>query len=166
MREIPLVNFHFPVFVDDADYYALSRFNWREAGGYAERCSPCKGGWRCSPIKMHRLLANPPRHLVTDHLDGDPLNNQRHNLNVCTLAENTARGPHRRRAEGYVGRFITPDDVRVALGMTKREMNRFFWKPPFPTWIMGRTLILRTDFGQWQSRLRATPLARAEGEVK
>lgn len=39
-------------------------------------------------LLMHRLLAHTPAKLVTDHRDGDGLNNTRENLRVCTQSQN------------------------------------------------------------------------------
>jgi hypothetical protein len=53
---------------------------------------------------MHRdilgLLRDDPR--VVDHIDGNPLNNCRANLRICTQAENTMnRRLDRRNTSGY-----------------------------------------------------------------
>lgn len=41
-------------------------------------------------VQMHRVIANTPKGLSTDHIDHDGLNNRRRNLRVCTHAENMA----------------------------------------------------------------------------
>jgi len=43
---------------------------------------------RVNSFKMHRFLLNTPVDLTVDHIDGDTLNNQRHNIRNCTLSEN------------------------------------------------------------------------------
>lgn len=37
---------------------------------------------------LHRVLTNAPSGLVVDHIDGNPFNNQRDNLRVCTQKAN------------------------------------------------------------------------------
>lgn len=45
----------------------------------------------CSKKKqyLHRLILNAPKGLSVDHIDANPLNNQRSNLRLCTHKENT-----------------------------------------------------------------------------
>lgn len=37
---------------------------------------------------LHRLITQPPEHLVVDHINGNRLDNRRANLCICTVAEN------------------------------------------------------------------------------
>jgi len=72
--------------VDDADFDWLSRRKWTaqktDYGFYAMRRD--KGRL----VLMHRLICNTPDGLVTDHIDGNRLNNQRHNLRIATQQQN------------------------------------------------------------------------------
>lgn len=53
---------------------------------------------------MHRLIMNTPDGMVTDHIDGNGLNNQRKNLRICTHTENMAnRKIHINNTSGYKG---------------------------------------------------------------
>lgn len=77
--------------VDNRDYFLLSKFKWREIqvtknnNIYAVRTdSKLK-----RVIYMHRqILGEIPKGKMTDHIDGDGLNNQRSNLRFATHSEN------------------------------------------------------------------------------
>lgn len=73
--------------VEDADFGFLSRFYWHMNGRYAER--NIKGGKKQVKIKMHRAIMNAPKGMEVDHINGNPLDNRRENLRICTHAENT-----------------------------------------------------------------------------
>lgn len=72
--------------VDDMDYEKLSLFKW-SFDRYPIR-RDCSDKPRGKIIYMHREILNPPLGMVCDHIDGNPLNNQRSNLRICTQAQN------------------------------------------------------------------------------
>lgn len=73
--------------VDDEHYAHLAKFKWQSCRGYVFRrrlaCEPEKGY-----VKMHRLIIGAKEGETVDHIDGNPLNNQRANLRLCTMAQN------------------------------------------------------------------------------
>jgi hypothetical protein len=113
MREITLSN-GMICQVDDADFEWLSKWKWtatyfcRGRGKHTDRTKwyaarwetskeyykiksgKNKGKMRKKQIKkyMHREIAGTKSHHVTDHKDGNGLNNQRHNLRNCTQKTN------------------------------------------------------------------------------
>ncbi len=70
------------VIVDADDYNWLVQKKWFFSGRYAGRREGTK------TIYMHKLILATPKGLVSDHIDGDGLNNRRSNLRICTRAEN------------------------------------------------------------------------------
>ena len=80
--------------VDDADYDWLSQWKWsaqKTANGYYAMRK--EGGVL---ILMHRLINGTPDGLVTDHKDGNGLNNRRFNLRNATQLQNMMnRAPKR-----------------------------------------------------------------------
>lgn len=92
--------------VDDADYDFLSQWRWlMNPAGYVVRYEDQR------QVPMHRVILGAEPGKEVDHRDGDPLNNQRSNLRLCTHAENMKnRAAHR----GSVSRFkgVYPDPRR------------------------------------------------------
>ena len=71
------------VLVDDEDFEYLMQWNWSiNAYGYAVRNS---GG---ATLFMHRDIMKCKYGMDTDHIDHNPLNNQKQNLRVCTHKQN------------------------------------------------------------------------------
>jgi hypothetical protein len=98
MREIPLTNSDKTTTVDDEDYECLSKFQWRLDNGYVTLCHSDPRTY------LHRHLINTPDGMVTDHIDGNPLNNQKANLRIASDAQNNAnRGPTKRNKSGFKG---------------------------------------------------------------
>lgn len=76
------------VLVDDLDYESLSEFNWQALWDskmqtyYAMRVVGRK------LVMMARVILDAPKGLHVDHKNHDTLNNQRHNLRLCTHSQN------------------------------------------------------------------------------
>lgn len=76
--------------VDDADFEWLNQWKWsfvNRNAGYAQRNAQREAGGR-EWIKMHRLITECPKGMVVDHINGNPLDNRRSNLRVCTQQQN------------------------------------------------------------------------------
>jgi len=112
MKSIPLTR-GVSTIVDDSDHEFLSRWAWYAMPNgsgkfYAVRSARLSDGrLRGEPQKlifMHRILAATPEGLVTDHINGDSLDNRRDNLRAVTHTHNmwnrAARADRRSRFKG------------------------------------------------------------------
>lgn len=84
MKFIQLANSKKRALVDDEAYRWLHYFKWYEnAHGYAVARTKDKA------IYMHRVVAETPEHLITDHINGLRLDNRLENLRNSTHAQNS-----------------------------------------------------------------------------
>ena len=73
--------------VDDADFEWLSQWKWRATYTNSIKSYYAERGFLGKHILMHRVLLNPNDGYQVDHIDGDPLNNQRANLEIGTSSQ-------------------------------------------------------------------------------
>jgi hypothetical protein len=80
--------------VDDDDYDLLiSIGKWHLSDtGYAVNRSRFNG--KKKTIRMHRVVNKTPKHLVTDHINRNPLDNRKSNLRSVTQKENMSNIDH------------------------------------------------------------------------
>lgn len=152
--------------VDDEDYEALSRYRWKvlKVRGKLYACRSRKlSGRKYRTILMHRVIAGIPDGLLTDHKDGNGLNNCRSNLRVANHSQNAAntdtiggtsaykgvywnkeRGkwqaqikigckPDGRKACVCLGRFDSEADAAQAYDRKSLELYGEFARPNFPS---------------------------------
>ncbi len=97
--------------IDAEDVSKVSHLRWclNKEGGYV-RSSAQKGR-----VMLHRLVLGTPAHLLTDHKDGDHLNNRKGNLRPVTPAQNlqNAQTP-RGGTSGHRGVHLGRDGLWVA----------------------------------------------------
>lgn len=71
--------------IDIEDFEDVSGIEWKiDAHGYAY-FDP-RGS--CKRVLMHRLISRAPADMVVDHVNGEPADNRRSNLRICTHAQN------------------------------------------------------------------------------
>lgn len=88
MKQIPLTQGKYAL-IDDEDFEVISLHKWTlHSKGYAIR-SVCRNG-RNEKIYMHRIIAQTPKGMMTDHSNGNRLDNRRSNLRHSTSAQNIA----------------------------------------------------------------------------
>lgn len=102
MKKIKLTQGKYAL-VDDEDFEYLNQFKWcthkRRDKFAAVRRLPKSEGFK--NILMHTFIMQTK---PVDHIDGNPLNNQRNNLRACTHTENACnRGVKRNNKSGFKG---------------------------------------------------------------
>lgn len=100
MMTIPLSRGRYVALVDDEDHARISEHRWHHKNGYAVRWTPD----RTRRLSMHREVLGFPDARYLDHANGNPLDNRRTNLRICTAAQNSwnsrARGKRFRQFKG------------------------------------------------------------------
>lgn len=109
------------VLVDEEDFPRVSTIAWRDNGlGYISgrwtRAAGGDGGF----VYLHRFITGAPAGMVVDHIDGNPLNNTRDNLQVTTNSRNAMRSQVRR---GGVTKLHNSDRWRVRLRVDGRQVS-------------------------------------------
>lgn len=93
--------------IDQADLPLVACRRWRAlqgmkgpvyaASGHSNSVQPL--------VLMHRLIARTPDGMVTDHINGDSLDNRRANLRIATSSQNRANSAGNHRGAGKTSRF-------------------------------------------------------------
>ena len=114
MKEIPLTR-GMVAKVDDCDFDELNKFTWQcslaKTTMYARRSYRDRGYKRQPVVYMHRQILKSGVGDVTDHIDGDGLNNTRENLRTGTYAANNRNLHKKTRGCKYQG--VTVDHKRI-----------------------------------------------------
>ncbi len=135
MKTLPLSQGH-EALLDDEDWEILRHFKWCYSQGRATRRQRYRGGYSNHLTRLHRVIMGVcgTPNVPVDHIDGNPLNNQRSNLRLCTPRENLMnRGVRKdkkvskfkgvRRTKNtwyaqvdreYLGSFATPEEAARA----------------------------------------------------
>ncbi len=91
--------------IDAADWPLVGHLKWIHWGRYAARANP--DGTRTI---MHRVLAETPPGMQTDHINRNKLDNRRSNLRNCSASQNQANRVCRAKSSGFMG--VTWDKSR------------------------------------------------------
>lgn len=130
--EIPLTRGKVAI-IDDEDFEQVSQYKWtalRSTTGNVFRpvtyIKNSDGNW--TSMAMYRLIMGNPENLQVDHIDHQPLNNQKSNLRIVTASQNAQ---HRRKfannQSGYKG--VVWDKSRYVAQITSKgkriKLGRF-----------------------------------------
>ena len=100
MKEIKLTQGKVAL-VDDDDFEYLNQWKWharKDCNTYYARRTKNR-----IPLYMHHdIIGKPIKGIVTDHIDGNGLNNQRYNLRHITHRQN-GQNRHGKKTSQYVG---------------------------------------------------------------
>lgn len=136
-RTIPLT-LGLVAIVDAEDYAELSQFKWcavrDHRSYYARRSSKQQPDGRRFTIRMHKeILGAPPEEgMITDHINGDGLDNRRCNLRFVTHAQNMQNRRDKRGTSLYRGvsaskgkwvAVLCHNGVRTRLGTFADEID-------------------------------------------
>lgn len=130
MKLIPLSQGYFTQ-VDDEDFDELSKFSWNLARGktnmYAKRSVINEFTGKKSTVLMHRkMMGVTDPNVDVDHRDNDGLNNQRHNLRVCTRSQNNGNArPPRDNKSGFKGVHYDKSRHKWSAEIASKGLGRF-----------------------------------------
>jgi hypothetical protein len=103
MKTIKLNN-GYETIVDDEDYEWLRVFHWLAHAKKNGSVYAVHNTLHNRHLIMHRLIMDAPKGLEVDHINGNPLDNRRCNLRLCTQAQNTRNHKIRKdNSSGFPG---------------------------------------------------------------
>lgn len=107
--------------VDDGDYEKFNHYQWRlSKAGYVSRREGDKR------IFLHREICQTPDGYVTDHINGNKLDNLRSNLRVCLDNENHYNsGIRSDNKSGYRGVCWSKDKKKWSVEIRKNGKKTF-----------------------------------------
>lgn len=91
--------------VDDEDFERINQYKWFCSNyGYAVRSVWIKEGKTSNIIWMHRFILNASNKFEVDHINGNRLDNQKHNLRLATNYQNAQNvKKHKDNTSGFKG---------------------------------------------------------------
>lgn len=119
MLKIKLSNSNEYCLIDD-DLTHLLCVDWRiTPDGYV------RGSYNKTRWFIHRLIMNAPSDMVVDHIDGNPLNNIRNNLRICTRRQNSlnSKCKKNKKYSNYKGVTYCATENRKKKWMAAMEIN-------------------------------------------
>ena len=99
----------FEILYDSADDHHVQGHTWsiiKKGNGKFYVVTEVRDAGKRKTKYLHQFIMNAPKGMCTDHINGDPLDNRRQNLRVCTQSENAQnRGKQKNNTSGYKGVF-------------------------------------------------------------
>ncbi len=115
--------------VDDEDFEYLNQWKWYATKNcntfYAVRAGGIVNG-SMTIIRMHTvILGKPPNGLVTDHENGNGLDNQRYNLGHVTRRQNHQNRKHQNSSSQYPGVCWATNDKKWQANITINGKTKY-----------------------------------------
>lgn len=131
-KQIPLTQNKFAL-VDDSDYDELSKYKWcairRKNKFYAKRAAGIKDGKLVTEYMHKRLM--PKKNTQVDHINGNSLDNQKHNLRYSTQHQNNMNASLRcDSTTGYKGVVIIRNKFRARIRFNKIDRHIGYFTNP------------------------------------
>lgn len=122
MKEIKL-NKGFITQVDDEDFDYLNQWRWHYNKFSVKRTIRLGKTFKC--IIMSRLLLNVnDSSLMIDHIDGNPLNNSKINLRICSHNDNIKNlSKHKDNTSGYKGVTKRRNKWRARICVNRKHIS-------------------------------------------
>jgi hypothetical protein len=133
MKEIKLTQDKVAL-VDDENFEELNKHKWCAVKFgliyYAVRKTSKKESVKEQNVWMHRVINKTPSSMVTDHVDGNGLNNQKYNLRSCTTRENSRnRSSNKNNKSGFKGVSLHKETnkwrARISIGDKNISLGLF-----------------------------------------
>lgn len=113
--------------VDNQDYDWLSQWKWYYNNvGYAYRSATNPKRSIC----MHKIIHPSEKPLVSDHINGNRLDNRRSNLRTCTRAQNSQNSFNKTNPSGYKGIYRHYKRWRARIGLNNKYINLGLYDTP------------------------------------
>ncbi len=115
--------------IDEDDYKNLSQWKWScSYNGYAWRrvsLGYVNGKRKRAIIFMHRFIMNTPSDMITDHINGDKLDNRKSNLRICTYTQNSRNSISKRGSSKYKGVYLDKSENRWVAQIVVNKKTKF-----------------------------------------
>lgn len=109
------------VLVDKDDFAELSKYKWN----FSPSSRYVRGTVNGKNFSIHRFILKPKRNQCVDHINGDPLDNRKLNLRICSHIQNMAnRKLNANNTSGYKGVDKMPNGrFRAKIGKKGKRYN-------------------------------------------
>ena len=133
-------------FFDLEDYDLISQYCWADKGngGYITGSAG-----KYKKVYLHRLLMNPDKGYVVDHINGLKYDNRKSNLRVCTQHQNNFNMPLKcTNTSGCTGVGKMRNKWRARITVNKKEINLGYYDD-FEDAVKARKAAEEKYFGEY-----------------